>query len=591
MEPLFLTHKIRIKDLDIVLYDFQIRDHIINTQGIFEIKCNCQHSHNKITCPFRSISLCKKCDISNKFILDFQYLLFHPELLSFESIFQFKCGCFHEHKPPCGQCLNCKTNQKCIILNKFKCNISMSPTCNRCNSFNTSIHNNSRMIKQHYYDVRNDFFICKTHEHVHNLNAKPCFIQTIKCCTNAVLLTKYKQSFYIYDSINCKKYLIYNPDKWINQSYNRYISFLIAIVYNLTDNNTIENRYLKFIKSNFTVKSIQTYKSGRESAIRTDITGFVTKGIYQTSIISCEIPENVILLPQNLYDLAKKNFYLDYVVVKRDPSFHQTSAYSLKVIRNKDPEMQCIVIPDEISKPLNQDCDGDKNGIYMISKCTHNLFDRTESFLFKMSLMELHLAYINCLTLFAEPRYLISENNLVMLYRNRLHFESNSFFKRTYDKGTKYMIETGCGYNRKEYGELREKIIDFNKKPIRDVITLFDLFENSEKLMSIPKSGAKGSQLSFDILINNLKNSKLLTERKDELLFQMNRYVESSKSMSSLGHIQFIMLYSVNDLIAMNGNVYLNKIHYADLKMCSITFCFMFNEASLDSFVFDLING
>lgn len=588
VKPLFLTHKVRVRPLNLIIYDYQLRDHLINTKGLFISECKCQHSHSKMQCPFRISNYCEKCNKFNQSFFDFHHLLYHHSS-EHKALYQFTCGCRHTHRPPCNRCLNCRTGLQCIVHFEFECNFTTEIFCRKCDRLTQEIPR-SRMIKNHIYNVRDDLYICKRHTHTHVNSMKTCFLQSTKCCEDAILINDYNRSFHIYDSKNGKKYLVYNPSIWIDQSTNRYISWLTAIVYDLTDNDIIEKRYEKFITSSFKISNIKSYKSGGDSVIRTDLTGFLTKGIYQTSIISCTIPEDIVLIPQAIYDLSAPDYYMDYVIVKRDPSFHQTSTFAMRAIRNEDPSIQCIVIPDEIAKPLNQDCDGDKNGIYLLAKCTQPSFDRTESYSFKVAVMEMQLAYDNRLTLFGEPRYLISENNLVAMYRNRDHFNSDPFFKRTFTAGGRQMVETGCGYNRQEYQEFRKKIIAYNKEPHRNVITLQDLFGNSQKLMSIPLSGAKGSELSFQILMNNLRTSSQLTDRKDELLYQMDRYIESSKKMSNLGHNQFVMLYSIQDLIALNGNIYLNKIHFADYKKFSSAFCLMFNEASLDSFIHDLEN-
>lgn len=149
------------------------------------------------------------------------------------------------------------------------------------------------------------------------------------------------------------EYIIYDPQIWREQSFNHFISFIRAVI---TMPEMIKERYVRFEESNFSISNIKKYKSGKESVVRTAVTGFETKGLYQTATISCLIPYYQILIPQMLYDLLEQQHYdLSLVCVKRDPSIKSTCMFVCKAVKNPDPSFSTIVIPDAISRPMNQD--------------------------------------------------------------------------------------------------------------------------------------------------------------------------------------------------------------------------------------------
>nr|AHW98254.1 OrNV_gp098-like protein [Nilaparvata lugens endogenous nudivirus] len=130
-DAMFLTSKISIQPLSeyLTVYDFQLRDHLRTTRNIYlkNTKCTCSHSHNKIACPFTETSYCQKCSTSNRLCLDYKSLLFHQNLENFK----LSTCCVHVHTPPCGVCINCRTQPlnysqstalpRCIVQEPFEC--------------------------------------------------------------------------------------------------------------------------------------------------------------------------------------------------------------------------------------------------------------------------------------------------------------------------------------------------------------------------------------------------------------------------------------------------------------------------------------
>lgn len=232
-------------------------------------------------------------------------------------------------------------------------------------------------IHEHIYNTKvPTFYICSTHWHYHNLfPAIPCIIQTFKCCTNAIFIKDYTRCFAITiknramlmqvdggkirnqnSAKKDKSFIIFDPSIWREQSYNHFLSFIRAIILDRKVNlsTIIVDRYHRFEFSHFAISNIKKYISGKESIIRTAITGYDTTGIYQTSIISCTIPYHSVVLPQNLYNMLKTDGYdLDLILVNRDPSLLTTCLYVCSVFMNPDPNIDVVVISDQQSKGVS----------------------------------------------------------------------------------------------------------------------------------------------------------------------------------------------------------------------------------------------
>lgn len=119
-KPLFLTQKYTINQLsrDVNIFDFQLRDHFLNTSNLYTLMCNCtRHIHLKQNCAIVYEKECLKCNTPTELLINFKSLK--------ESLNIYKC-CKHINYPPCNKCLNCKIGIACIITEPFESDISTS---------------------------------------------------------------------------------------------------------------------------------------------------------------------------------------------------------------------------------------------------------------------------------------------------------------------------------------------------------------------------------------------------------------------------------------------------------------------------------
>lgn len=420
--PLFYVPKISLEPL-YTLYDYQLRDHLLETNDIKVLQCTCVHSHNREKCQFTTSDECAKCKTPTRQFLSYTALYFHTDL---DSLRLFQC-CSHTHTPPCQRCFGCKTNGKCIIAQPFECTYTTDAVCSQCHNFTRAVELQG-LLYEHIYNTRNPlFWICEYHKHTH-ADENVCKIQTVPCCVNAIHVKDYTKSFFIStNKVDNKamKFICYDPQIWRDQSLNHFISFLRAII-NIPD--AIQERYKRFETSNFTITNIKEYKGGKKSVVRTNITGFPTIGIYQTATISCILPHNIVLIPQKIYDLAKDQYDLQLVLTKRDPSFHLMCMYVCIGVRNPDPTIDTIIISGEISKPLNQDQDGDKNGIYPMPLILDG-YNVVDSYTYNLAKLELSLAMNETCTFLGNAKLKLSEYDLLVIYRYPELFKDDPFLK------------------------------------------------------------------------------------------------------------------------------------------------------------------
>ncbi|KAE9521746.1 hypothetical protein AGLY_017857 [Aphis glycines] len=610
--PLFLTNKLSVRPLEYRVYDFQLRDHFMSVENIYVRKCACtNHTHNRKHCVLSNDPACKKCNRPFELLVRYPSLMFHAKEL--RTCRLFEC-CTHVHYPPCQRCVGCKTGGACVVTEPYDCKVTTDTVCwgpkqgGAAHSTTLVEHD----LSDHLYATRvAQFYFCKTHAHTHDISTDPaalstattsipprsdtsprhqppCYVQTCRCCNDAVHVTAFDKSFAMVSGN--KEYVIYDPSLWREQSTNHFASLVRAFV---SVPQAISDRYKRFESSNFKVSNIKRYKSGKQSVVRTAITGFETRGIYQTATISCELPQNVVVLPQRIWDLMVDDYDLSLVCVKRDPCIKPTCMFVCRAVRNADPGIDVVIINDSIAKPMNQDQDGDKNAVYALPRHPRDHYDRCESFLHKLSKFEMARAYGQTQTLIALPRYSFSENSRMLMYRNAEWLKTNSeFFRRTHGHGLDYMIDAGCGYLTREYHEFCEQLRYLNATNNSYCVTLDDYLRRTDTIPSIVASGAKGHVETMDMFFDKLndRSTRLSATQVESSIEQMNRYISSGQKIRHSGREQFVLVYCEGELKSMFGSLFLNTKPYADLKPFFSAFTFMFNEASLMECVKDLIS-
>lgn len=474
--------------------------------------------------------------------------------------------------------------------------------CSISEKFTNPLCSENIMPHEHVYNLKMPiFFICKQHAHRHKTySAVECIIQTQQCCSKAIQVRHFNECFSITTTLlsedkrsilKSTEYTIFDPTIWRDQSFNHFMSFIRAII---SSPEVVGERYKRYESSNFSISNIKKYKSGKESIIRTDVTGFETQGLYQTATISCTLPYYAMVLPQKLYDLFRESkFDLDLVLTKRDPSLLQTCMYINAVIRNPDPNSEVVIISDQQAKGLNQDQDGDKNAVYPLLRVI-NGYDATQSYKYKVARIELAAAFQKKSTLIATPRYLLSETSLLVIERNQElladigHPDSRTFFRKTHKYGIAFMNEAAAGYYQREYDEFQKTLVDVVKTHEMSFITIDDILLKTSKLPSIISSTAKGSKQLLYMLLNNVSSNEKLADRKTEMIDLNNKYIMSSQDLSINGRKQFNAQFAAQDMISFNNFIYINKVLYADFSNFASTGLMLFNGASLKCFVNDL---
>lgn len=600
-KPLYLTQYVKISALedDLNIVDVCLKDHLINSDYLYELKCNCSHSHaqNNLKQPCKLVhdSICRKCNSENKIILSGYAPIFHPDYLD-KGLYRCVYGCYHEHIGPCNQCINCAIGEPCMFINSIKCNYTTDSICKEHKILNKEIYNLS-LLTAHHYDLRNlNLFVCENHKHFHKLCPNSvCKIQKYKCCDSSIQIKNLKISFVLTITnmggddtftigrkrkinVTNSQLTIYNPKFWDNQSENYFYSILRAVMVN---RNMIIDRYTSFEKSKYTIGSIREFKSGKFSFMRQNVIGFSTTGVYQTSIIDCTIPYTTCIFPQKLYDLLEQEFDLNLIILKRDPSMTSTCMFVCKILRNQNADIETIIIPASIAKPLHQDQDGDRNGCFILPKYK-NGYDYTKSPLFAIAKAELSHSFASKLSLISKPRISFSEYDLVMIERGIPELSENKIYKIIKSKGFKYALELGCSILSDEFNNFYSQLLEIYKRPIINCITIDDLLLKTNTINSIVSSGAKGTETHIKKFLYGISNYESPKSNYPKMITQFKNYIKASKELSNDGRIQFTVLYAAHDLTIYCGIVFLNKIPCANFHNSGLSFPFMYTEAALD---------
>ncbi|CAH0393254.1 unnamed protein product [Bemisia tabaci] len=691
-KPLFLTHKVNLRPLSGLLevFDFQLRDHALNTDNLRSLQCKCHHFHKKKPCYLTNEELCPRCSKPTKFLVNHSALLFHPNTA--KSGFITRCPHhFHTHAPPCHRCIGCRVKGQCTVQSSFQCNISTSNVCegfNELNDASTSsgskgAHNShfteriddTRWAAYHVYSTQElKFYVCPRHAHKHISSRPtsfeeqtptpdvPCYLQSVLCCEEASSITEFQSGFILSvlathskvkylraasnksmckivhrnelhssnnsSDLSCAKrsnrfragdnftpaglavkqegekphlkkmtgkigilpnydsYVIVDPSLWLEQSKSYFISLIKAVILSPA---LVADRFSKFENASFRVSNIKAYRSGKSSMIRTNVTGFVTEGIYQTAIISCTLPHDAILVPQKIYDLLMGDFDIVLLPTKRDPAINTTCMFVLIALRNPDPSIETLVVPSAIVKSMGQDQDGDKDGCYALRIRSKNGFDRRDSFVHRLARLEMALAMRTNKTLIGSPRLSFSESDLLLMHRKQEELRrSDSFFRKTHSKGIRYMIEAGCGYRRQEYETFTEKLLLINSRQERHCLTIDDVLGHKAALTEVVDSGAKGHREMIPILTDSIKSNNTMHDKCLEMREQLNRYITSGQELRQSGRGQFNCIYASEDLTMVNGCLFLNKDFAFDLKPFTCSYTLRYSEASLKEFLEDL---
>lgn len=651
--PLFLTYKYKLKPLQQILQIRvdQLRDHFLNAQNLYSSRCKCVgmvHRHDRKTCLITSLTECSRCGTPTELLVTRNELRFHAlDILHTKSL---SSCCKHVHRPPCYNCTNCRLlwdetgkQRNCLVSEAIVCDRVCSAICpRRCEHKTLSLFTNAlagrtddkRLLWEHVYDVRQPiFYICELHVHRHRSSkTENCYISVDRCCDKAVDVRDYTNSFAItapaeslmMNRLSTKKtkevltnsrkraifkstskekeqtvtYTIFDPSIWREQASNHFFSLIRALASG-KDPKIVADRYRRFSQSNFKINNFNRYCSGKESMSRTCVTGFETFGAYQTSVISCTQERDCILMPQTLYDrLEEIGFDMSVGCVKRDPSLTPGCMFLLRVLRHTDPTVQTLVIPCSLARPLHQDQDGDKNTVYLrLKRSPIGGYNYESTFLYQASTIEMRLAMARTVTLIAVPRYSISETNLIVMQRYGSKFASQypEYFARVQGKGPTFMAEAACGYLREEYVPFEHGLRVHNSDPNNNTYVTADNIINmhadpERRLLSIVESHAKGDVSHLDTMTANVRKTTPLTQQKDDMVAMVNRYTLSNKQLARDGRKTFTVICAAQDLICFMGNIFLNKRHCAEYSTrFSSAGCFMFNNASLELMVEDLI--
>lgn len=381
---------------------------------------------------------------------------------------------------------------------------------------------------------------------------------------------------------------IFSPRIWRDQAFNYFMSFIRACI---SAPDAADERYKRFAASTFQIP-LKAHISGKDSFMRSSVTGFNAEGVYQTSTISCTQRPDVLKMPHNIYDMLNEVFDLDMGATKRDPSIQQTCLAVLALIRHWDPSIPVTTISDLLAKGFNQDQDGDRNAIYLIRLLLATGFTVRGTYKHALGKFERACAFAEVQTLISTPRHRLSEVGILNIFHHPEVFMHLESFRRMLGKPPAYLDEAYAGYYRGEQSTLFHSAQrQFNRTKQTTLVGAADLLGEGNRITGIVDSGAKGNHNLVDMLLRNLgpEGGRSLTSCYDSMLTMNNAYIASSQDLSRNGRKQFAVLFAAHDLVMVLNILMLNGVALADFIDFACAGLFLYNQATLDLSLSDLI--
>lgn len=506
----------------------------------------------------------------------------------------------------------------CVVRAAFECDVSTEAVCAHASgpTFTRDVlrAQPNLALHEHMYDVRRpEFFFCHRHRHTHRDHpGLVCYIWAGQaCCDQARSVRALTESFVVFgtnshlttnaaaaasaaadstaadaaedefdkppvakrarrsvpapsaaasaaakpaEPVVLHRWVVYSPAIWRDQACNHFMSFVRACV---VTPEVAPDRFQRFADAAFYIP-LKQYVSGKDSFVRSAVTGFNTDGVYQTATISCLQRYDVVMLPQNLYDMLAPRYDLSLVMLKRDPSLNPNCQYTLRAVRNPDPTITVVTISDQISKGLNQDQDGDRDAIYLVPT-RRGPYDATQTTRFLCSRFERAQAFRNRRTVVARPRFRLSETGRLETWRNRAWLaERCAGYARVSHLSCDQIDDAFAGYLADWHEPFQQLVRDLLRTSRPSLVTAADLLLETDRLRSVYASGTKGNRALLEMLVRKLRAPGTTpAERLPETLALHNKYVRSNRELSRSGRRLFVLLFSAGDLVQVLDRLYL----------------------------------
>lgn len=422
--------------------------------------------------------------------------------------------------------------------------------------------------------------------------------EPIDKCFHCTEFLNFNHSFTIQTRFNF--YIFPPPIMNNNRSINFFKTFIQEAVENIKKLTPIcieEGRkrediyYSNFMNHDFRQGSLKSNISGKTSFVRNKILAYQTKGMRAVLTIDCELTPHYISIPQKEYDTL--DLATPLVIVNRDPSLNDTCIYVAEILRNKNPNDYTVHINPYMTHGLHADQDGDEVSIFYLEKLDDIPSPDMESAI--VELRKCSWKYGTRHNFAYKCKYSFTQYHRYLLYiLNDFFCEHSDLWKRLHEDGRGHkpdrLMNLGCSILYREVDEFLQLVSAVTSKLKCLLTPISDVLKGDGDLKAIIDSGAKGTPIHKETLLNHLYKTN--GPNYEKLIKGFNKYITGSADMKKAGYRQFIFLYCVNPIYMHNNCVYANNDVILDgLRDADSMSSYYHNIDSVEYVARDLLNN
>ena len=483
-------------------------------------------------------------------------------------------------------------------------------------------------------------YCCELHDFIvkHNFNFYICMFCRLNSepkCIKCKIFDKSVEVFITYDSTLA--YILPQPSIYSKRNFAFFKSFIEKISYfeRNKDKNVYTGKrerknidkkqysvfeqkkyyYMTFMVRNFRGGSLTKQTTGKYSHIRGNILGTVVNGIRATLTVNSSLEPHKIQINRIIYD--QLNLAIPLVIVNRDPSINSRCIYVCEVEPFDNLDDSTIHLNSFILNGLHADQDGDDINLYYIEKESENPSYLMISAMYEWYRNSWHIGFRH--DMMYKCRYSFSQYHRYILYKYNKELNKISPFWNSLERYRKrkyaYAMELGCSTHRSECDEFIQTLINFCNILDDKILTYDELTTGIGSLKTIIDSGSKGSDIHLqvylkelltpqtkqEIVLNkkrkknntdenilNIKKQKIVDKSfKQQSIDGFNKYINSSKEISTMGQRQFSLLFTFQNISLFQNDIYINEnIIFKDVNISSFFSMLLYQPNSVE-FLFD----
>lgn len=306
----------------------------------------------------------------------------------------------------------------------------------------------------------------------------------------------------------------------------------------------------------FNMGKLATIQGTKDSILRRQLLADFAYGARFTLTIDSTLEYGTVSIPKKIWDELKISNA--YVVINRDPSINTRCAFVCRILWHDIPNDNTMHINAGVLVGLHADADGDELNIYaMLIK----IFGATTSYEQRLAIEELRSMSYDVgkrVDSYNNPRYVLSQ-----IEKYHIHVRDNVFnkhpmwhyiFGKNFSEKITNISILGATIMRDEFDSFLKFLRDTFKNFTS--ITISEILNYTGAMKSIIDSESKGSLATAKYTIDKIFSLDINT---DEFVQNFNRYVNSNKSIGTLGRTQYLYAHTMQAISLIKYSLYMNR--------------------------------